>query len=123
MNPQRGFTLIEVLVALLIMALAFAAMLRASGLAAENSINLRQRMLAGWMAENRMAWLQSTRVWPALGRTSGNWSEDGRNWVWQQQVSVADQPRMRRIELRIMMPDQPGYVLADLVALVALRPE
>ena len=118
MSDTRGFTLIEVMVALVIMALAFAAWLRASGVAADNSDTLRERMLAGWMAENRMALLQARREWPAPGVTNGRFTQDDRTWVWQQQVSAMNEPGLRRVEIRILAPGS-DYTLATLVSYVA----
>jgi len=115
----RGFTLIEVLVALAIMALAFAALLRASGLAAENSATLRERMLAGWMAENHMARLQAQRAWPMVGVQSGLLTQDQRSWQWEQEVRPTEDPQLLRIEIRILAAGTARYQLAQLVGFVA----
>lgn len=118
MSGERGFTLIEVLVALAIMALAFAALLRASALAAENSDALRERMLAGWLAENRMAWLQVQRTLPTPGESAGEISLGVRQWRWRQQVSPTEDARLVRVEIHIMTPEPSGYRLAELSGLL-----
>ena len=64
---QRGFTLVEVLVALAILATALAAASRVSVMMADSSAELRQRLLAGWTAQNRLAELQARRAWPGVG--------------------------------------------------------
>jgi len=110
----QGFTLIEVLVGLAIMALAFAALLRASGLAAENSATLRERMLAGWVAENRMVRLQLQDRLPAPGIEQGVLTEDDRHWRWEQEVTVAQDAKLLRVEVRILAPGAARYQLAVL---------
>ena len=122
MSAARGFTLLEVLVALTIVALALAALLRMSGLAAENSAALRLRMQAGWVAENRLAWLGTQPVPPPTGTQQQVLDEDGMRWLWQQQVSrVALEPRLLRVEIRVATPDAPGYPLAVLTSYLVAR--
>ena len=123
MSPVRGFTLIEVLVALVIMAIALASLLHSSGLAADHSQMLRQRMLAGWMAENRLAALQAGQQPPALGVSRGSFTQDQRAWLWEQEVSASATPKLARLEIRIATPDAAHYWLATLVAYVPMVQE
>jgi len=69
---QRGFTLLEVLVALLIVCTALGAALRAMGSLTQNSDGLRTNMMAVWSAENRMVQVRLAKVWPAPGKTPLN---------------------------------------------------
>ena len=59
----RGFTLVEVLVALAIVSIALMAALRASGQATNASGELRLRLFAGWVAENRLAEHRARQDW------------------------------------------------------------
>jgi general secretion pathway protein I len=122
MKAAHGFTLLEVLVALAIMALAFTALLRTSGLTAENSQALRLRMQAGWVAENRLAWLQSQVVSPLPGEENGVLVEGEKRWHWQQIVSETEDPLLLRVDLRILAAGAPHYQLAHLSTLFA-RPK
>jgi general secretion pathway protein I len=123
MAAARGFTLLEVLVALTIVALAMAALLRMSGLAAENSAELRLRMQAGWIAENRLAWLGTQSVPPPTGTMQQILDEDGMRWLWRQQVSRdTHEARLLRVEIRVAAPDAPDYPLAVLTGYLAARP-
>jgi general secretion pathway protein I len=115
MSAERGFTLLEVLVALAITAIALSALLRVSGLAAENSMTLRERMLAGWVAEDQMALLRRTNVPPSLGESQGTLMRDERNWRWRQVVTRAGEPDLVRVEISVEAADDGAYPLASLV--------
>src|ERR1700684_1363530 len=69
-STQRGFTMIEVLVALAIIAVALSASLRAVGSLASGEADLHRRLLAGWSADNTLAQLRLTHAWPNVGETS-----------------------------------------------------
>ena len=114
-----GFTLFEVLVALAIMAVALAALLRASGVAADNSELMKQRMQATWAAQNHIALLQARREWPAAGGSNGEQSEEGgRVLRWQQEVSETPNPLFRKVIVRMLAPTAEPYVLAEVSGFV-----
>jgi general secretion pathway protein I len=66
-RPQQGFTLLEVLVALVIIGTALAASLRAVASLTQNSSDLRAAMMATWSAENRLTQIRLAHEWPPLG--------------------------------------------------------
>ena len=98
---MRGFTLIEVLVALAILAIALAAGSRASAMMADSSSELRQRLLASWVAQNRLAELQARRAWPGAGTREGEVEQAGLKLAWRETVSTTPNPAFRRIEISV----------------------
>lgn len=82
----RGFTLIEVMVALAIVTLAVAAMLGSMTSAADNVYFLRDKTFAEWVALNRIAEVRLAPALPKKGKTDGEAELAGRNWTWQQEV-------------------------------------
>jgi general secretion pathway protein I len=111
---MHGFTLLEVLVALTIIAIALAALLRATGLAANNSDTLRLKMLAGWEAENQLALLRARHEWPDAGTTQGQSKQDGRLLLWKREVSNTPNPRFRKVVIHVYGAERPDYQLAEL---------
>lgn len=112
----RGFTLLEVLVALAILALGLAAAGRAGSTAADSSAGLRDRLLASWVAENEAAWLHATRAWPAPGTHNGRSRMAGQEFTWHLQVTPAAQGHFRRFEISVRPADTPdGATLASFI--------
>ncbi len=70
-RSRRGFTLVEVLVALAIVSIALLAALRAAGQGTNAAGELRLRLLAGWVAENRLAEHRARGDWLPLGIQRG----------------------------------------------------
>ena len=71
-STDRGFTLVEVLVALAILAIALAAAGRSVALSTDSAAEHKQRVLAGLVAENRLGELVARRAWPGVGVTEGS---------------------------------------------------
>ncbi|MCR4347276.1 MAG: type II secretion system minor pseudopilin GspI [Sulfuricaulis sp.] len=98
---RRGFTLVEVLVALAVLAIALAAILRAMGQAIDATSTLRERNIALWVAQNRLVEHQMRRDWPAADTKDGDAEIGGVKWYWREQVSTTPEPRIRRIEITV----------------------
>ncbi|WP_425117609.1 type II secretion system minor pseudopilin GspI [Burkholderia anthina] len=117
-SGARGFTMIEVLVALTIIAVALAASIRAVGTMATNASDLHRRLLAGWSADNTLAQLRLTHAWPEVGEQSFDCSQGNVQLVCTQRVSTTPNPVFRRVQVSVSMPGRAG-VLAQMVTVVA----
>lgn len=85
----RGFTLLEVLVALAVLALALAAGIKAAGSNIDNSAYLRNRTLAHWVAMNKLTEMQVFNKFPATGTTErGSLLLAGSEWYWTVQTTL-----------------------------------
>ena len=100
-DGNRGFTLLEVLVALAIVTLALAALVRAGGQAGDVTGHMERKTLAHWVAMNELNQLQAARGWPATGERSGHIAMAGINWAWRRKVSGTEDPQVRRVELTV----------------------
>jgi len=116
---QRGFTLIEVLVALAILAVALAAASRAAAMMADSSAELRERLLAGWVAQNRLAELQARRARPEAGIREGEVEQAGVKMVWREAVSATQNRAFRRIEISVAAVGRDARALARLTGYLA----
>lgn len=103
---HRGFTLIEVLVALTIISIALMASLRAVGSITASSAELRARTLAQWSAENRLTEIRVRREFPAVGRRNFPCPQGDLNLVCVENVYTTANPNFRRIEMQVYDADR-----------------
>jgi general secretion pathway protein I len=114
----RGFTLLEVLVALVIVGTALGASLRAVGSLTANSDGLRAAMMATWSAENRLVQMRLSKTFPAVGKTSYDCSQGDLLLTCQEEVIVSPNPRFRRVEVSVYAQSAPDRRIIKLVQLV-----
>jgi general secretion pathway protein I len=114
----RGFTLIEILVAIAILAVALAATTRAANLATDGTLEARQRLLATWAAENRVTDLRIYRTLPPVGSTRMGTEQGGMALTIDETVSETPNPVIRRVDLAVS-DARDGRVLGRLTAYVS----
>lgn len=98
---NNGFTLIEVLVALAIIATSIGAILSSSGSQAEQSLYLKQKTIAHWVALNEITQLQISKTWPELGKSDGDSSMANKEWYWTRTVQKTEDENSREVEYEI----------------------
>lgn len=102
MNKQSaGFTLVEVMVALFIVAVAMGGAIKVMENAAQNSSRLTNKTFANWVALNQMAELRLGSEWPKTGEVKGDQEMSGRKWKWLQKTLKTDDDNIKRIELSV----------------------
>jgi general secretion pathway protein I len=115
----RGFTLIEVLVALAIAALGLGAALSVVTNSARNAVYLRDKTFASWIAQNRITELRLGGTMPSVDKTDGDLNFAGQKWKWEQTVTQTDVPGMRRIDVAVRFAEAPvENVLATVTGFV-----
>ena len=106
-----GFTLIEVLVALVIVAAGCGALLAALNSAANSTSYLTDKTFAQWAAANRIAEARLATNPPGTGKIDGAVEYAGRRWSWRQEVAATQLPGVRRIDVS-MRPKVEGAAAA-----------
>ncbi len=117
-QQSQGFTLLEVLVALVIVGVALGASLRAIGSLSKNSDHLRAAMMATWSAENRLSQIRLVKEFPDIGRSNFPCPQDDLPFICQQDVYATPNPSFRRVEVIVMderFPDRQIIKLSQIV--------
>jgi general secretion pathway protein I len=121
-SRQSGFTLLEVLVALVIVGTALGASMRAVGSLAANSAGLRTAMMATWSAENRLVQIRLAREFPGVGKRSFECPQGDLKLVCEEEVLASPNPLLRRVEVGVYDMQNPERRILKLVQLV-MRPQ
>ena len=113
-RKDRGFTLLEMLVALTVLAIALLAALRASSAGVQNTVEIRNRLLAGWVAQNRLAEHLARRDWLPIGPVHGEETQGGVRFRWEEKIVGTPNYQFRRVEVRVFAEQEPDLALATL---------
>lgn len=104
-----GFTLVEVLVALFVVATALAALGFAGGRALDHQVELEARTFALWAADNRLTETRLERA-PRPGTSSGQVRIGNRDWRWRRQIEPAPGEQLWRVDVTILdSEDRPVF--------------
>lgn len=103
---HAGFTLIEVLIALAILAIALSAAMRAASVATDSANETKLRTLATWIAQNRIAEINASSVsnLPGTGETNGRQTMANIEFEWKQKISNTPNSAFRKIEVQVLRP-------------------
>lgn len=116
--PDAGFTLVEVLVALAVMATMMTALVLASSSRVDSVSYMRDRTIATWIASDRLTELRLAPQWPDTGTHDGEVEAAGRTWQWQAEISNTPDESIRRVEVIVRLGES-GDRLSRLVGFVS----
>lgn len=108
-SSAAGFTLLEVLIALMFVGLALGAIMKVGGASARNIAHLKDKTIAHWVATNKATEWRMARLWPEPGRQSGTEVMADREWRWEITINETPDPDMRRLDIAVY-PDRTGVV-------------
>jgi len=98
---QRGFTLIEVLIAMLVLSIGLMAVIKVVSQVSISANQLRDKTYAQWVALNKVAEMRLQTTWPATGKTDGVSDMADRRWHWSMQIKNTDDKDVRKLEVSL----------------------
>lgn len=115
-GQARGFTLLEVLVALAVTAIALAAGLRAAGVLSDNAERLSDVVAAQWCADNQLTELRLRRVFPGVGDSDFACEQLGRTYRGKLLTRPTPNPSFRRVDAAVSSDEgRPLVTLSTVV--------
>jgi general secretion pathway protein I len=102
-RSARGFTLLEVLVAVAVLAFAMGALITGMAHYADAAGYLREKTIAIWVAHNRLTEIDLEPAWPSTGKSDGKAEMAGIKWKWLVEVAETPDPDVRRVNIRVQV--------------------
>lgn len=100
-KPFRGFTLLEVLIALVVLGVSLTALIHAASVSTRDFAGMRERTLAGWIAANVLTETRLKETSPAPGRRDGRLRYAGRDWAWTLDVEPTTEEGISRLDIQV----------------------
>ena len=99
----QGFTLIEVMLAMAIFAIAGVALVSSTSTHFRNLSLLETKMIASWVASNQLVEVSLDKSWPHKNNKKGKEELAGREWFWLQKVAKTNDENMSQITIEIRL--------------------
>ena len=121
-SKETGFTLIEVLVAMVIIAVTLTAASLAAGKAIDSSIELKHRVVADIIAQNRLELHKARHDWSSPGKVIGEETQADILMNWSEVVTDSPNPAFRKIVVEVYAPKDSHFIIRRLVGFLTLDP-
>lgn len=102
-NKSKGFTLIEVMVAMAVFAIAGVALISSTSTHFTNLSLLETRMIANWVASNQLVEASLDESWPLKNNKKGKVELAGREWFWQQTIAKTNDKNMSQVSIEVRL--------------------
>lgn len=100
-SRQRGFTLLEIMIALAVLAMGMGAVIVSASTTSSNLAYMKDKTLAHWVAMNKLTELQLDSTWPGVGVKTGDYEMASRDWRWEAKVSDTEDDDVRRVDINV----------------------
>ena len=101
LRQSPGFTLIEVMVALVIISLALAGVAASMGQMIDTANSMRERTFASWIAQNQIAEMRLAGAIPEVGESSGEVDYANTTWAWTARVSETGVENLLKVDVTV----------------------
>lgn len=119
MPRVRGFTLLEVMIAMAICALAGIAAMKAVGDHINHLSNIEEQQLASWVAENQLAELTLTTSWPPADNKTGDEEQAGIKFYWRHKITKTERPNLLEARVLVYSDEARKHDVYELITYIA----
>lgn len=116
---KKGFTLIEVMLAMAVFSVAGIAILGTADTNARNLGYLESKIIASWVASNQLVEANLDNSWPPKNNRKGKVEVAGQEWFWQQKVIKTTDKDMRAIVMEVRLEEKEESALTTLMTYVS----
>jgi general secretion pathway protein I len=121
-RTQRGFTLLEVMIALAIVALGVIGLFNQIIRISDGTLRMRERTVASWIAMNEITRIRLSGSMPDVSEFDGDVEFAGAEYRWQARVSETGVEDLRRIDIEVGYVDEPDVSLGNAIGFVSPAP-
>jgi general secretion pathway protein I len=121
---KKGFTLIEVMIALSVVAIGLMAILKAVNEEVSGANLTRNKMIALWVLENKVSEIRLNSAIPSTGTNQGQETLFNQVWQWQTTTTNTANSKIYKVEVSILQPnskDKKDILLQQNIYLADLR--
>jgi len=115
----KGFTLLEVLIAMAIFGMAAVGLISNITQYQSTQLTASQRTVAHWVAMNKLAETRLEKDWPNVGTTRGSSEMANRTWYWIQTVSKTTEKDLRQVEVEIRLEEDDELKTTSFIGFIA----
>mgnify|MGYP003386353807 FL=1 len=119
LSKPLGFTLIEVMLAMAVFAIAGVALLGVADNNYRHISHIEEQMFANWVASNQLVEASLDKTWPPKNNRKGKVEMAGRTWYWQQKVSKTANKELRAVNMQVRLNEDDELVIASLMTYLA----
>lgn len=117
MKKFSAFTLIEIMVALAIIAVAMGAIIENTTASTRNALYLENKTIASWVAMNQISLVRAKRQWSSASNKKGQVEMASRQWLWKLKISKTSDSNLRRLDIDVFLQDD-DQVLASMTSFI-----
>jgi len=118
-TKKSGFTLIEVMLAMAVFAVAGVALLGVADNNYRHISHLEEQMFANWVASNQLVEVSLDKTWPPKNNRKGKVEMAGRTWYWQQKVVKTANKEMRALTMEVRLDEDEELVTTSMTTYLA----
>jgi len=107
---KQAFTLLEVMVALAVIAMTLGAIIESGSASSRNALHLKEKTFASWIAQNQISWYRAQKRWSNKSNKKGVVDMANVEWEWKMTIHKTDEPLLRRLDIDVYIRGEDDII-------------